>query len=77
MHLAGRESGRYGAALTGVWTFAGSLIWNAILAGAGVFLGSRFRELEKFVGPVAIAITVLIVIGYVWRIVTWKPRDQR
>jgi len=60
-----------------VWTFAGSLIWNSLLAGAGLYLGSRFEELSKFVGPAAIAMTVAILIGYVWRVATWKPRGQR
>lgn len=56
------------------FTFAGSAIWNAMLAAAGVLLGSRFQELEQYVGPVAIATTVAVVVIYVWRLVTWKPR---
>ena len=60
-----------------VWTFAGSLIWNSILAGAGIVLGSHFEQLDHSVGPVAIAITVAIVAGYAWRVVTWKPRAKR
>ncbi|GAA0670784.1 membrane protein DedA with SNARE-associated domain [Sphingomonas insulae] len=59
-----------------VWTFAGSLIWNSILAAAGVYLGSRFQELDRYVGPIAIAITALIVIGYIWRVITWRPRER-
>lgn len=59
-----------------VWTFAGSLIWNTILAAAGVYLGSRFAELDRYVGPLAIAVMVAIVIGYVWRVATWKPRRR-
>jgi membrane protein DedA with SNARE-associated domain len=60
-----------------LWTFAGSLIWNTVLAGAGFYLGSRFQVLEQYVGPVAIAITVAIVIGYAYRVATWKPRAER
>ncbi|WP_112382081.1 DedA family protein [Sphingomonas carotinifaciens] len=60
-----------------VWTFAGSTIWNAILAYAGLLLGSRFEVLDRYVGPAAVALTVMIVIGYVWRVVTWKPRAGR
>jgi len=59
-----------------VWTFAGSLIWNTILAAAGVFLGSRFEEIDRYVGPAAIAVTVAIVLGYLWRVLTWKPRAR-
>ena len=60
-----------------VWTFAGSLIWNAILAGAGVYLGSRFAELDRYVGPLAVGIMVAIVLGYIWRVATWKPRERQ
>ena len=60
-----------------LWTFGGSAIWNTILAAAGLYLGSRFEELDRYVGPVAIATFVLIAAGYAWRVVTWKPRAQR
>jgi membrane protein DedA with SNARE-associated domain len=56
-------------------TFLGSAIWNAVLAYAGLILGSRFQELQDYVGPVAVAMTVLLVLGYGWRVVTWRPRD--
>lgn len=59
------------------FTFAGSAIWNTILAGAGLYLGSRFAELERYVGPVATASIVLIAAGYAYRVVTWKPRAKR
>jgi membrane protein DedA with SNARE-associated domain len=59
-----------------LFTFAGSAIWNAILAAAGLYLGSRYDELQRYVGPVAIATTVLIVAAYFWRVATWKPRDR-
>ncbi len=55
-------------------TAAGSAIWNTILAGAGLYFGSNFRELERYVGPVAIAIFVLIGLGYLYRVATWRPR---
>ena len=57
-----------------VWTFAGSLIWNALLAAAGIVLGSRFRELDHYVGPAAVALTGAMVAGYLWRVATWTPR---
>jgi membrane protein DedA with SNARE-associated domain len=57
-----------------VWTFAGSLIWNTVLAYAGILLGSRFQALERYVGPAAIALTVVMVLGYLYRVATWRPR---
>jgi len=57
-----------------LWTSAGAAIWNAILAGAGYYLGTNFRELDRFVGPAAIAIMAVIASVYLWRVVTWQPR---
>lgn len=58
-------------------TFLGSAIWNTVLAGAGYYLGANFKELDRFVGPVAIGLTVIIIVGYFWRMLTWKPRAER
>lgn len=57
------------------WTFAGSAIWNTILAGAGLYLGSRYHEVDRFAGPLAIATIVVMLIAYLWRVATWRPRD--
>ena len=59
-----------------IWTTAGAAIWNFVLAQAGVILGSRFGEIDRYVGPVAVATTVLIVAGYAYRVLTWKPRHS-
>ena len=55
-------------------TFVGSAIWNAVLAYAGLLLGSRFEELQVYVGPVAIGTSVLVVAVWAYRVVTWKRR---
>jgi len=57
-----------------VATAGGSAIWNTILAAAGLYLDRRFEELDRYVGPLAIALTVAIVAFYLYRVVTWKPR---
>ena len=59
------------------WTFAGAAIWNLILAQAGIILGSQFEELDRYVGPVAVGTTALIVAVYLYRVLTWKPRRMR
>lgn len=56
-------------------TAAGTTIWNIFLAGAGFLLGTRFREAEAWTGPAAIGVTVLVVIYYLYRVATWKPRE--
>ena len=52
----------------------GTLGWSAALAGVGYFLGSRFGEVERWLGPVSSVIIAAIVLGYLWRLVTWKPK---
>lgn len=59
------------------WTFAGAAIWNFILAQAGIILGSQFEELDRYVGPIAVGTTVLIIAVYLYRVLTWKPRRLR
>jgi membrane protein DedA with SNARE-associated domain len=56
------------------WTFAGSIIWNGVLAAAGYWLGTRFDTLDRYVGPAGIALTALAAAAYLYRVVTWKPR---
>ncbi|KAK0357641.1 hypothetical protein LTR94_038609, partial [Friedmanniomyces endolithicus] len=41
-----------------IWTAGGALIWNVILAYAGFLLGQNFRDIDKYVGPVATAFVV-------------------
>lgn len=55
-------------------TFAGSAIWNAVLAYAGLLLGSRFGDVQDYVGPVAVGMTAIMVIAYLYRVATWTPR---
>lgn len=56
-----------------VATFLGSAIWNGVLAYAGLILGSRFEALQDYVGPVAVGMSVIMVVGYLYRVATWKP----
>ena len=58
-------------------TAAGAAIWNCVLAGAGVLLDRNFRMLDRYVGPVAVALMVAAVGFYLYRVVTWTPRSKR
>lgn len=59
-----------------VFSTIGTAGWSAALAGAGYALGSQFTEVEKILGPLSTAIIALIVIGYIWRLIKWKPNPQ-
>lgn len=51
----------------------GTIAWTALLAGAGFRLRSDFEQVDQFVAPVSNAVLALIVIVYVWRLITHKP----
>ena len=59
-----------------IWTAAGSTIWIAALAGAGSWFGKRFADLDHFIGPLALIAIGSIVLLYVYRVVTWKPKAR-
>lgn len=60
-----------------IWTAAGSTIWITALAGAGHWFGKQFSEAERFIGPVAILSIGLLILLYLYRVFTWKPRAER
>lgn len=57
-----------------VFSTIGTLGWSAALAGAGYFLGSQFGDVEKWLGPLSTAVIAAIILTYLWRVVTWKPK---
>ena len=59
-----------------LWTAAGSTIWIAALAGAGWFAG-QFSAVEEIIGVVALVAIASIVLLYVYRVITWKPKTPR
>ncbi len=59
-----------------LWTAAGALIWNVILAYAGYVLGANFKEIDKYIGPAATVTVALAVIFYLYRLITWRPSTQ-
>jgi membrane protein DedA with SNARE-associated domain len=56
------------------YTAGGSAIWNLILLGVGYVLGATFADIEHWVAPVVYATIAGIVLVYLWRVLTWKPR---
>mgnify|MGYP000036995113 FL=1 len=58
-----------------VFSTVGTLGWSAALAGAGYFLGSQFGDVEQWLGPLSTAVIAVIVLTYLWRVVTWKAKS--
>jgi membrane protein DedA with SNARE-associated domain len=59
-----------------VWTAAGSTIWITALAGAGSWFGKQFAEVDRFIGPLAVVAIGTLVLVYIYRVVTWKPKAR-
>jgi membrane protein DedA with SNARE-associated domain len=49
-------------------------IWNALLVWAGWHLGQHYELLGRYTGPASVALTVVLVGGWLWRVVRWNPR---
>ncbi|MBA3941245.1 MAG: DedA family protein, partial [Sphingopyxis sp.] len=59
-----------------IWTAAGSTIWIAALAGAGSWFGKQFAEVDRFIGPLALLAIGSLVVLYIYRVATWKPKTR-
>jgi membrane protein DedA with SNARE-associated domain len=68
-------AGMFGMSLRRFLVFStlGTAGWSAALAGVGYVLGAQFDNVEKYLGPLSTLVIVLIIVSYVWRLVTWKP----
>lgn len=58
-----------------MFTAAGSAIWNALLILGGTVLARSLGEYEHVMGYVILGLVGLAVAAYVWRVVTWTPRE--
>lgn len=57
-------------------TLAGASVWNSALVFAGYQLQQNVSEIEKYLGPVALGVIVLVVVIYIWRVIFWRPREE-
>lgn len=58
-------------------TTAGSSLWNALLIGAGWFLGNNWTQVADLVGQVSNIVVALVVIGAVALTIVWYVRRKR
>ncbi len=59
-----------------IWSTVGTAGWSALLAIAGYLLKQQFGEVETVLGPLSSAVIGLIILGYVWRQLTWHKRHR-
>ena len=55
------------------WSGVGTLIWSALLAGAGYLLEAQYAQVAAYLNPVSNAVVGLLVAAYLWRVVTFDP----
>jgi membrane protein DedA with SNARE-associated domain len=55
-----------------LFTTIGAGLWTALLACAGYWLGRNFRQVEAYLDPLSYVVLAVIVVFYVWRVVTHK-----
>ncbi|TKD51637.1 DedA family protein [Sphingomonas baiyangensis] len=57
------------------WTTLGTAIWNCVLIGAGYILKNEFGQFEQYYGPVALVLIGAVVLLYLYRVFTWRPKQ--
>lgn len=50
----------------------GTGLWTAILAGAGFKVHQNIEGIAQSIGPISNAVIIVLVVGYVWRLMTHK-----
>ena len=56
-----------------IYSTIGTLVWTTLLALAGYWLQDRYEQVSAYLDPVSKGIVGLIVLTYLYRVVTWQP----
>jgi membrane protein DedA with SNARE-associated domain len=56
-----------------LWSSLGTIGWSAVLAMGGWVLGTRFAEMEVWLGFASTVMLVAMAGWYLWRVATWRP----
>ena len=55
-----------------VYSGIGTTLWTTFLALFGYAVGSRYSALEGWIDPISYGVIALVVLVYLWRVVTFK-----
>ena len=55
------------------WSTIGSLLWVGLLVAAGYLLEGQYDRVQGWLDPVTKLIVAAIVVGYLWRVVRFRP----
>lgn len=56
-----------------VFSGIGTLLWTSALTGAGYLLGENYTDVQNYLNPASNVIIGVMVLGYIWRVIRWKP----
>ena len=59
-----------------LFTFAGAGLWNMLLVEGGRRLAPLIERYENIASWVIVGFFALIVVFYLYRVITWKPREE-
>ncbi|GGD63827.1 DedA family protein [Croceicoccus mobilis] len=59
-----------------IFTAAGSAIWNAALIAGASLMAGWFAGFENVIAIGTWVLIGLMLIGYVYRVITWEPRES-
>lgn len=57
-----------------LYTTIGSGVWTSLLAYAGYFLGTNFRQIGEYIDIASYVVLGTVVALYLWRVITYKKR---
>lgn len=55
-----------------LYSAIGSLVWNGALMAAGFILEDHYREVARYIDPLAKVILACIVLTYIWRVISYR-----
>jgi membrane protein DedA with SNARE-associated domain len=59
-----------------LWSTLGTAGWTGALATAGYALGRNVDHIDRYLGPASTAVIAALVLWYLYRVFTWKPRGR-
>ncbi len=54
----------------------GTLVWTTGLALAGYLLAQQYELVDQYIGPVSNGVIAIVVLIYVYRVITFKPSKR-
>jgi membrane protein DedA with SNARE-associated domain len=59
-----------------LYSALGTVLWTALLAGAGYLLQSQYKAVSNWLNPVTSIVLGVILLIYIYRVATFQPEEQ-